>query len=118
MKSKNITLLFMAIIAAATVFGSFTQPTVVHQVAVWAGGLFSLVLVGMVFLVRNWPETATKNEVSLKDAHDSANEVAQKMRGMSGTCFEQIRHLRDLGWTDKGISDATGYTIEQIKAVK
>ena len=116
MKSKNLTLFLMAIVAGATVLGSFTQPTVVHQVAVWSGGLFSLVLIGLVFLVRNWPETATKPEPQQTIVNHEP--LSKPLPELSGRYLLQIRHLRDLGWTDKGISDATGYTIEQVRAVR
>lgn len=112
MKSKNLTLFLITIVAGATVVGSFNQPTVVHQLAVWAGGIFSLLLIAVVFALRSWPETAT----DIKPASQENSE--KKTPELTERLIIAVHTLRGMGMTDEYIASGTGLTVEQIKAIK
>lgn len=114
MKTKSQIAIWATV--AITFAVAMSQPTIVHQIAVFVSGLFAMLAIGLVFLVRNWPETATKPEPQQTIVNDEP--LSKPLPELSGRYLLQIRHLRDLGWTDKGISDATGYTIEQVRAVR
>lgn len=110
---KTKTQIAVWITLAITFAVAMSQPTIIHQIAVFASGIFAMLGIGLVFLVRNWPETATKPEEST-----DADTVKTDSVVISEREKHCVRQMRLAGWSDKGIADSTGFHIENIKAIK
>ena len=101
MKSKTATKVVIGIIFAATVLLTFIQPSVIHQLVVWVGGSFAVLVALALFVVGNWPVATVAVP---KDQSDRA-------------VIDVVRMMRKAGASDEGISRAYGFDIDVIKAI-
>lgn len=88
-------------VSLATVAITFTQPTVIHQLVVWAGGIFGLLSVMAVFAISNWPHITAATE----NSGDTAK-------------IDLVKYLRTRGMPDSAIAANTGIDIDVIEAIR
>lgn len=74
---KNKTAWSVAAVAVITVAMSFTQPTVIHQLMVWVSGIFTVLVLGVMFSVLNSEE---KKETIIKDSDQATVLAVNAMR--------------------------------------
>ena len=77
MKSKTATKAIIGVIFVLTVLLTFIQPSVIHQLAVWASGSFAVLVALALFVVGNWPVSAKPENSDDKNFADLINKMRE-----------------------------------------
>lgn len=92
----------IGLIAATTLALTFIQPTIIHQLVIWVGGTFAILVALALFVVGNWPHP--QQEPRKPNADEYTIAVVKELRTLNG-------------WEDAFIAKHTGIDIDVIKAI-
>lgn len=101
---NNGTIAAIGITAAVTVVAAMTAPSVIHQIAVFAGGTFALIGALAVCVALNIGEEKYRSTSRYLTAEEK---LAQ-----------EIRAYRASGWDNKNIARVLGVDIDVVSTIK
>lgn len=97
---KNKTAWSVGAVAIATLALTFTQPTVIHQLVVWIGGIFAVLVLGVLFFVLN-----------------SEEKKATAGRDSDQATFLSVTALREFNLGDVAIARMLKLDVDVVSAV-